>query len=115
MSVTLYHNPHCGTSRKALTILRDRGVEPAIVDYIQHPPTREQWTQLIHRSGLGARAFLRTKEALYAELGLDDPKWTDAQLIGFLTEHPKLLNRPVVETTKGIRPCRPAETVQDLL
>lgn len=115
MKVTLYHNPNCGTSRNVLALLRERGIEPTIVDYQKKPPTLAQWNELIKRSGLSARAFLRTKEKLYAELDLANEKWTEAQLTAFLAEHPQLLNRPVVETPKGVRPCRPAETVIDLL
>ena len=115
MSVTIYHNPKCGTSVKVLALLREKGVEPVIVEYLKTPPTAAQWKALIARSGLGVRAFLRTKEKLYTELDLADPKWTDAQLIGFLAQHPALLNRPVVASPKGVRPCRPVETVLDLL
>ena len=114
-SVTLYHNPNCGTSRNVLALLRDRGIEPAIVEYLKTPPSKADLQALVKRSGLAVRDFLRTKEKLYAELNLADPKWTDAQLLDFLAEHPVLLNRPVVETAKGIRACRPAETVLDLL
>jgi arsenate reductase len=113
--VTIYHNPNCGTSRNALALLRERNLDPSIIEYLKHPPTLAEFQSLIKRSGLGARAFLRTKEKLYAELDLANPKWTEAQLTAFLAEHPQLLNRPVVETPKGVRPCRPAETVLDLL
>ncbi len=115
MNATIYHNPNCGTSRNALALLRERGIEPTIVEYLKHPPTLTQLKALIKRSGLGTRAFLRTKEKLYAELDLANPKWADAQLTAFLAEHPSLLNRPVVDTAKGVRPCRPAEAVLDLL
>ncbi|MCC6363806.1 MAG: arsenate reductase (glutaredoxin) [Bryobacterales bacterium] len=114
-SVTIYHNPKCGTSVKVLALLRERGVEPEIVEYLKTPPTAAQWKALIARSGLGARAFLRTKEKLYAELDLANPKWTDAQLAGYLAQHPVLLNRPVVASSKGVRPCRPVETALELL
>ena len=115
MAVTLYHNPGCGTSRNVLALLRGRGIEPEIIEYLKAPPTKKQLLDLVKRSGGGAREFLRTKEKLYAELDLGNPKWTDAQLIEFLAEHPALLNRPVVSTPKGVRSCRPAETVQELL
>lgn len=115
MTVTIYHNPKCGTSRNALALLRERNIEPTIIEYLKTPPTLAQFKALIKRSGLSAREFLRTKEKLYTELDLANPKWTDAQLTAFLAEHPSLLNRPVVETPKGVRPCRPAETVADLL
>lgn len=114
-SVTIYHNPNCGTSRNALALLREHSIEPKIIEYLKTPPTRAELKELIRRSGLSARDFLRTKEKLYAELDLANPKWTEAQLLGFLAEHPALLNRPVVETPKGVRPCRPAETVLELL
>jgi len=113
--VTIYHNPKCGTSLKVLALLRERGVEPAVVEYLKTPPSAAQWKALIARSGLDVRDFLRTKEKLYAELDLANPKWTSAQLLHFLAEHPVLLNRPVVATPKAVRPCRPAETVLDLL
>ena len=113
--VTLYHNPKCGTSVKVLALLRQHGVEPAIIEYLKTPPTAAEWKALIAKSGLGIRAFLRTKEKLYNELDLANPKWTDGQLFAHLTQHPALLNRPVVETPKAARPCRPAETVLELL
>jgi arsenate reductase (glutaredoxin) len=113
--VILYHNPTCGTSRNVLGLIRERGIEPQIIEYLKTPPTRAQLTELIRRSGLSVRDFLRTREKLYAALDLANPKWSDDQLIDFLAEHPALLNRPVVETTKGVRPCRPAETVLGLL
>jgi arsenate reductase (glutaredoxin) len=113
--VTIYHNPKCGTSLKVLGLLRERGMEPTVIQYLKTPPTAAEWKALIAKSGLGIRAFLRTKEMLYTELDLANPKWTDAQLLAHLTEHPALLNRPVVETSKTARPCRPAEAVSDLL
>lgn len=113
--VTIYHNPKCGTSRNTLALLRERGIEPNVVEYLKTPPTKKQLKDLIQRSGRPVRDFLRKKEKLYTELDLDNAQWTDAQLIGFLAEHPILLNRPVVETAKGAGPCRPAETVLDLL
>jgi len=115
MSVTIYHNPNCGTSRNTLALLRERNIEPTVIQYLKNPPTLAEWKALINRSGLTARAFLRTKEKLYTDLDLANPKWTEAQLTAFLTEHPQLLNRPVVETDKGVHPCRPAETVLQLL
>ena len=115
MNITIYHNRNCGTSRNALALLRERNMEPTIVEYLKTPPTLAQLKSLIKRSGLSAREFLRAKEKLYAELDLANPKWTEAQLTTFLAEHPSLLNRPIVETPKGVRPCRPAEVVLDLL
>lgn len=113
--VTVYHNPNCGTSRNVLALLKERGIEPEVIQYLKTPLSAYDWASLIKRSGLGARAFLRTKEKLYAELDLENPKHTDADLTRALAENPVLLNRPVVETPKGVRPCRPAETVGELL
>ena len=115
MSVTIFHNPNCGTSRNTLALLRDRGIEPIVIEYLKTPPTANQLKKVIAQSGLGIRDFLRTKEKLYTELDLANPKWTDNELIGFLAENPVLLNRPVVATPKGVRSCRPAETVLELL
>ena len=113
--VTLFHNPSCGTSRNVLTLLRERGIEPEVVEYLKTPLSRDQLRDLIKRSGLSARDFLRKRERLYAELDLDNPKWSEDQLVQFLAENPSLQNRPVVATTKGVRSCRPAETVLELL
>ncbi|HEY4086121.1 MAG TPA: arsenate reductase (glutaredoxin) [Bryobacteraceae bacterium] len=113
--VTIFHNPSCGTSRSVLGLLRERGIEPEVVEYLKAPPFRDQLLEMVERSGLSAREFLRKRERLYGELDLDNPKWSEDQLIEFLAENPSLLNRPVVATGKGVRPCRPAETVLDLL
>ena len=113
--VTIFHNPACGTSRNVLALLRERGIEPEIVEYLKMPPSRSELREMITRSGLPARDFLRRREPLYKEIDLDNSTWSDDQLIGFLAENPSLLNRPVVETRRGVRPCRPAETVLDLL
>ncbi|HVV48011.1 MAG TPA: arsenate reductase (glutaredoxin) [Bryobacteraceae bacterium] len=113
--VTIFHNPSCGTSRNVLALLRGRGIEPEIVEYLKTPPSRQQLHGMIARSGLSVRDFLRKRERLYGELGLDNPKWSEDQLVQFLADNPALLNRPVVETGKGVRPCRPAETVLELL
>ncbi len=113
--ITIFHNPACGTSRNVLALLRERGIEPDIIEYLKKPPTRGQLKALVLRSGLNARDFLRKREPLYKELDLDNPKWTEDQLVSFLADNPSLLNRPVVESQKGVRPCRPAETVLDLL
>jgi arsenate reductase (glutaredoxin) len=113
--VRIYHNPNCGTSRKVLGLLRERGIDPTVVEYLKAPPSESQLKALVKKSGLSARDFLRSKEKLYAELDLANPKWAEKDLIGFLAEHPALLNRPVVETAKAARPCRPAETVFGLL
>jgi len=113
--VTVFHNPSCGTSRNVLALLRERGIEPEVVEYLRTPPSARQLREMIQRSGRGARDFLRKRDRLYEELDLDNPKWSEDQLIEFLAENPALLNRPVVETAKGVHPCRPAETVLDLL
>lgn len=113
--VTVFHNPNCGTSRNVLALLRERGIVPEVIEYLKTPPTHEELTMLVRQSGLGARAFLRTREKLYDELDLANPKWTEDELIGFVAENPGLLNRPVVRTAKGVKPCRPAESVLELL
>ncbi len=113
--VRIYHNPGCGTSRNVLALLRERGVEPAVVLYLKTRPGEEELAGLVERSGLGVRAFLRSREKLYAELDLGNAKWSEAELLGKLAENPALLNRPVVETAKGVRVCRPAETVLEIL
>ena len=113
--VTIFHNPACGTSRKVLALLEERGAQPEVVEYLKTPPSQRRLREMIARSGLTARDFLRNREPLYIERDLDDPKWSEDQLIEILAENPSLLNRPVVETRKGVRPCRPAETVFDLL
>lgn len=113
--VTVFHNPACGTSRNVLALLRERGIEPEIVEYLKTPLSHQRLRDMIARSGLSARDFLRKREPLYKELDLDNPKWSADQLAGKLAENPSLLNRPVVETPKGVRPCRPAETVLELL
>ncbi len=115
MSVVIYHNPACGTSRNTLAMIRQSGVEPEIVLYLKTPPTREKLEELIAGVGGGARAILREKGTPYRELGLDDPKWSDNELIGFMLAHPILIERPIVQTPKGARLCRPSETVLEIL
>ena len=114
-TATIFHNPKCGTSTKVLALLQERGVEPQVVEYLKAPPSAAEWKALIGRSGLGIRDFFRVKEKLYTELDVGNPKWSDAQLLHFLAQHPALLNRPVVATAKGVRPCRPPEVVLELL
>jgi arsenate reductase len=113
--VTVYHNSGCGTSRNVLALLRERGISPVVVEYLKTPPTRGELAAMVARSGLTVRDFLRIREKLYTQLDLANAKWTDAELLEFLADHPALLNRPVVATVKGVRPCRPAETVLTLL
>jgi arsenate reductase len=115
MSVTIYHNPSCGTSRNTLAMIRQSGVEPEIIEYLKNPPDRARLIELIKAMGISVRALLREKGTPYAELGLADPKWSDAQLLDFMLAHPILINRPIVVTPKGTRLCRPSEAVLDLL
>ncbi len=115
MTITIYHNPECGTSRNTLAMIRQSGEEPEIIEYLKTPPSRETLTDLIARSGLSVREAMRIKEAPYKELGLDDPSVTDEQLIDAMLAHPILINRPFVVTPKGVRQCRPSELVLDIL
>lgn len=115
MSVTIYHNPACGTSRNTLAMIRQSGVEPVVVEYLKTPPSRDRLVELIHAMGISPRALLREKGTPFRELGLDDPKWTDDELIDQMVAHPILINRPIVVTPKGTRLCRPSEAVIDLL
>jgi arsenate reductase (glutaredoxin) len=115
MSVTIYHNPSCGTSRNTLAMIRQSGEEPEVIEYLKTPPDRARLIELIRGLGIPVRALLREKGTPYAELGLADPKWRDDQLIDFMLAHPILINRPIVVTPKGTRLCRPSEAVLDLL
>lgn len=115
MTITIYHNPACGTSRNTLAMIRQSGIEPVIVEYLKDPPTRERLLELIASIGGTARALLRQKGTPHDELGLADPKWSDDELIDFMLAHPILINRPIVVTPKGVRLCRPSEAVLDIL
>lgn len=115
MTITIYHNPDCGTSRNTLAMIRQSGSEPDVIEYLKTPQSRETLEQLIAAMGITARALLREKGTPYKELGLDDPKWSDDELIGQMLAHPILINRPIVVTPKGTRLCRPSEAVIDLL
>ncbi|MCK4203355.1 arsenate reductase (glutaredoxin) [Brucella pituitosa] len=115
MTVIIFHNPKCGTSRNTLAMIRASGEEPVIVEYVQNPPTPERLVGLLAAMNLTPRELLREKGTPYAELGLSDPKWTDAELIDFMMAHPILINRPIVETPLGTRLCRPSELVLPLL
>lgn len=115
MKATIYHNPKCGTSRKVLEILRERGVEPTVIDYVTNPPDRADIAQLAGMLGLSARDLLRRRGTPYEELGLDDPKLSEATLLDSIAEHPVLMERPVVVTEKGAKICRPAEVVNTLI
>ena len=115
MSVTIYHNPACGTSRNTLAMIRQSGEEPEVIEYLKTPPDRAQLLELIRAMGISVRALLREKGTPYAELGLADPKWSDGELIDFMLAYPILINRPIVVTPKGTKLCRPSEMVLDLL
>lgn len=113
--ITIYHNPRCGTSRKTLEMIRDHGTEPRIVEYLKTPPQRAELVAIIAASGLPLRELIRSKEAIYTELGLADPNLSDDALIDAMLAHPILINRPIVVTPKGTRLCRPAEVVLEIL
>lgn len=113
--VTIYHNPACGTSRNTLEMIRQSGEEPVVIEYLKTPPSRERLVELIGQMGIAPRELLRKKGTPYEELGLDDANLSDEQLIDAMMAHPILINRPIVETDKGTRLCRPSETVLALL
>ena len=115
MQATIYHNPKCGTSRNTLAMMRNAGVEPEVIEYLQTPPSRERLQALIREANLSVRAALRQKEALYTELQLDRPELSDDDLLDAMLAHPILINRPFVVTELGTRLCRPSELVLDLL
>src|SRR5216684_7644785 len=103
MSVTIYHNPSCGTSRNTLAMIRQSGEEPEVIEYLKNPPSRERLVELIQAMGISVRALLREKGTPFAELGLADPKWRDDQFLDFMLAHPILINRPIGVTDKGVR------------
>ncbi len=113
--VTIYHNPACGTSRNTLALIRNSGVEPNVIEYLQTPPDRQTLQRLIRDMGVPARSLLREKGTPYAELHLDDPELTDDVLIDSMLAHPLLINRPIVVTPLGTQLCRPSEAVLDIL
>ena len=115
MDVIIYHNPDCGTSRNALGMIRNAGVEPHVIEYLKTPPTRALLKQLIQRMGVTVRSVLREKGTPFNDLGLGDLSLTDDQLLDAMIAHPVLINRPIVVTPKGVRLCRPSETVVELL
>jgi arsenate reductase len=114
-TITIYHNPACGTSRNVLALIRNSGAEPRIVEYLKTPPGRGELAELIARMGVKVRDVLRRKGTPYDTLGLDDPGLTDEQLLDAMMAHPILINRPIVVTDKGVRLCRPSETVLEIL
>jgi arsenate reductase len=115
MKAIIYHNPLCGTSRKTLDILRDSGCEVRIQEYLKNPPSRDELVGLYERAGITPREGLRAKEPLADELGLNRPDVTDDEVLAAMVAHPILINRPIVETPKGVRLCRPQETVREIL
>ena len=115
MSVTIYHNPECGTSRNTLAMIRQSGVEPVVIEYLKTPPSSARIMELVQAAGMSLRDALRKKDTPYLELGLDDPAVSDDALLAAIAEHPILLNRPFVETPIGTRLCRPSEVVLDIL
>ena len=115
IDIIIYHNPECGTSRNALAMIRNAGIEPHVVEYLKTPPTRAMLKQLIERAGMDARELLRKRGTFYYELGLDDASLSDDELQDAMMEHPVLINRPLVVSPLGVRLCRPSEVVLDLL
>lgn len=115
MSITIYHNPECGTSRNTLALIRNSGAEPTIIYYLETPPSRDVLRQLIAAMGIPGRALLRQNVEPYDALGLADDRFTDDQLIDFMLLHPILINRPIVVTPRGTRLCRPSEVVLEIL
>ncbi|RWL21430.1 MAG: arsenate reductase (glutaredoxin) [Mesorhizobium sp.] len=115
MTITIYHNPDCGTSRNTLAIIRQSGEEPDVIEYLKKPPSRERLVELIKATGMTPRELLREKGTPYAELNLGDPKWTDDEIVDFMLAHPILINRPIVVTPLGTRLARPSEAVLDIL
>jgi arsenate reductase (glutaredoxin) len=115
MTITIYHNPDCGTSRNTLAMIRQSGEEPTVIEYLKNPPGREKLVELVNAMGISVRDLLREKGTPFRELALADRKWSDDELIGFMLAHPILINRPIVVTPKGVRLCRPSEAVIDIL
>ncbi len=115
MTITIYHNPACGTSRNTLAMIRQSGEEPEVIEYLKTPPSREKLVELIAAMGISPRELLRQKGTPYAELELDAPRWSDGELIDFMIALPILINRPIVETPLGTKLCRPSEAVLDIL
>jgi arsenate reductase len=115
MDIKIFHNPRCGTSRTTLKLIREAGHEPEVVDYLANPPQRDALRAMIAAAGLTVREALRSKEALAGELGLDDPALSDDVLLDAMLAHPILINRPFVVTPSGVRLCRPAELVNEIL
>jgi arsenate reductase (glutaredoxin) len=115
MTVTIYHNPECGTSRNTLAMIRQSGLEPEIIEYQKTPPSRGRLIELLAAMRMPARALLREKGTPYGELRLNEARWSDDELIDFMLQYPILINRPIVVTAKGTRLCRPSEAVLAIL
>jgi len=115
MTITIYHNPDCGTSRNTLAIIRLSGEEPQVIEYLKTPPSRERLVELLEAMAMTPRALLREKGTPYAELGLGDPKWSDDEILDFMLAHPILINRPIVVSPLGVVLARPSEKVLDIL
>jgi arsenate reductase len=115
MTITIYHNPACGTSRNTLAIIRQSGEEPEVIEYLKTPPSRQRLVELIAAMGMTPRELLREKGTPYAELGLADPKWSDDEILDFMLAHPILINRPIVVSPLGVVLARPSEKVLDIL
>ena len=115
VSVTIYHNPACGTSRNTLALIRNAGIEPTVIEYLSTPPDRATLVDLLQRMGVRPRQLLREKGTPYAELGLGDERWSDDELIDHMLAHPILINRPIVVTPWGTKLCRPSEAVLGIL
>jgi arsenate reductase len=115
MTIAIYHNPACGTSRNTLAMIRQSGEEPEVIEYLKTPPTRERLVELIAAMGIAPRDLLREKGTPYGELGLADPKWTDDEIVDWMMRHPILINRPIVVSPLGVKLCRPSEAVLDIL
>jgi arsenate reductase len=115
MTITIYHNPDCGTSRNTLAMIRASGEEPIVIEYLKDPPSRGRLKELIAAMGISVRDLLRKKGTPFAELDLGNPGWSDDELLDFMMAHPILINRPIVVTPKGARLCRPSEAVLEIL
>ncbi|MCS4297176.1 MULTISPECIES: arsenate reductase (glutaredoxin) [Acinetobacter] len=113
--IKIYHNPACGTSRNTLALIRNAGIEPEVIEYLQYPPSKAQLIDLIQQSALSVRDAIRKNVDVYKTLKLDQTEWTDDQLLNFMLQYPILINRPFVVTELGVRLCRPSELVLDLL
>ena|SRR3990170_3180064 len=114
-AVTIWHNPKCATSRKVLTLIRAKGIDPKVVEYLKNPPGTAEIRAVLKEMGIGPRELLRRRGTPYDNLGLSDPKWTNSELIAAMAKHPILIERPVVQTRRGTRLCRPPDRLKDIL